>query len=137
MKKEAQKPPIKRCLDGSANCPPNSNKGREEQVKELLINATERRKEKAKIKNLLKQFRGRYDLVDLLPLVARKYLPTTMLVLLERIKNTWKSSTLAKQRRILAAVSELNGEEYVAQNPEKQQIVARFLGEFMDLASKA
>lgn len=134
MRKEAQKP-VNRCF-GSKNCP-EPKKSREEQIKELLAEKGDRKRAGKKIKALLKQFHSRYDLVDILPLVARTCLALTLRVLLERIRNTWGKSPRAKQRKILEAIQELSEEEYITKDTKKQEVVAEFLQQFMDLAAKS
>lgn len=135
MKKEAQRQPVNRCFGD--NCSPDPKK-REELLKELLKNAAERRREESYIDSLLRQFHGRYDPVDLLPLVARSRPPVGLAAIFERIKKEWKGSPPGKKKRrkALEAIKELGAAEYVLCDPRKQQLVADFMEEISRLASE-
>lgn len=68
--KEAQRIQVNRCF---GDCPENSGKQKEEKVKRILLTATEKRRMNKAIGSLLCQFKGRYSLLQLLPLIKKRY----------------------------------------------------------------
>lgn len=83
MKKEAQKSPASRCFSG--NCPKEPRKEREEQIKELLLTAAQRRRANKEIDFLLRRFSGK-RIVDLLPAILRRCSKDALEVAIERVE---------------------------------------------------
>lgn len=60
-------------------------------------NPNRERAAEKEIDYLIEQFHGRYDLVDILPVVARRYSSTVLDFLLKRIQRKWDELPIEKQ----------------------------------------
>lgn len=104
--KEAKKNPVNRCF---GNCPNNPKKygkpkflpppvqKREEEVKRILLATAERKKANRTIGSLLSQFKGRYSLLQLLPLIKRLY-PYALAVAIERVEGQRSRHELSMEK---------------------------------------
>lgn len=82
---KARQVPINRCF--GADCPKNTKQQKEEELKELLITAVERRRANKEIDFLLQRFHGRKSILDLLPAMKQRGFPPYVLrVALERVE---------------------------------------------------
>ena len=80
--KKARKEQINRCF---GKCPKNSDQQNGEKVKKILPSIAERRKADRAIGDVRRQFRGRYSLLQILPLLERRY-PLLLTRAIERIE---------------------------------------------------
>lgn len=58
--KEAQAVPVNRCFKGSGNCPKKSGESREERIKELLLDASQKKRARRTLSALAKERRCGY-----------------------------------------------------------------------------
>lgn len=80
--KEAKKPLLaNRCFGG--NCPP---KKPEDKIKDVLLDAAKRRRANKEIDNLLRQFKGKKAIVELLPAIKRRCSRNALRVAIERVE---------------------------------------------------
>jgi len=82
---EAQKRPANRCFSGSVQ-KPQKPKAKEEQIRNLLLEAKRNEDAERQLSNLLKQFHGKKSLLQLLPVIRLRF-PHLLSVAIERVEN--------------------------------------------------
>ena len=90
---------VHRGSDG--DCPKNPAKKREQEIKEALLTAKERRRANKAIDSLLEQFRGK-RIIDLLLVIRRRFSKIVLTVALERVER--RQDELGDEDAIFLAV---------------------------------
>ncbi|MDP2741100.1 MAG: hypothetical protein Q8O66_00200 [bacterium] len=80
--KEAKENRVNRCFE---ECPRDSDRQKEKKVKMILLATAEKKKANKEIASLLSQFKDRYSILQLLPLIKRRY-PSLLTFAIERVE---------------------------------------------------
>jgi len=89
----------------------SSEKDCQEKVKAIVQEANRRRRAKRELDNLLKQFQGRKSLIQLLPVLRRRYPKEVVQLALERIKKRWNQLSVEDQVFVAQIEASLEKEE--------------------------
>jgi len=96
---EAQRFQVNRCFGG--HCPKDSNRQREQKIKEVLLTAVERRRANKEINFLLRQFHGRKSIFDILPAMKQRGYPLYIIrVALERVEGRRNELRIEQQMEL-------------------------------------
>jgi len=88
-----QRVPVNRCFGG--NCPPKPSQKKEQKIKEVLLDASQRRRANKEICHLLKIFHGTRKLRELLRAMKQRGYPDYVLkVAIERVEAERKRNEL-------------------------------------------
>ncbi|MEK7664996.1 MAG: hypothetical protein AAB361_02555 [Patescibacteria group bacterium] len=93
--KEAKKSLVNRF----GNYPKNPDQSKEEKVKRILLTVAEKRRANKAIGSLLAEFKGRYSLLQLLPLIKRRY-PFLLPTAIERVERQKNRNELKMEKII-------------------------------------
>lgn len=101
--KRAKKNQINRCFESPPKAtrmgkkpesPPLTDQQKDEEVKRILLAAAEQKRKEKEVASLLKQFRGRYSVLDLLELIRHRF-PWLLDFAIEKVERQKKRGRLS------------------------------------------
>ena len=107
---EVQRFQVNRCFGG--HCPQNPDQKREQEINEVLLAATERKRANKEIDFLLQRFHGKKSIFDLLPAMKQRGFPLYIIrVALERVERRRNGLKIEQQMELEAFKASLEKPE--------------------------